>query len=75
MSTDTDRKKHATSGNSAGSRPPAADQCAPAIVDNLPADIPFTVRELEVLETYLGDLIDHLLDDADSDVSEHGSTE
>ena len=36
----------------------------PTVVDNLPADISITARELEVLETYLADLTDQLIGDA-----------
>ena len=32
-----------------------------AVVDNLTADIPITNRELDVIETYLGALLDRML--------------
>ena len=44
--------------------PIASSKCAPAVVDNLPSDIPMTARELEALETYLADLLDQLFDEA-----------
>ena len=37
------------------------------MVDNLPEVIPVTVPELDVIETYLGGLIDGLLTYADSE--------
>jgi hypothetical protein len=33
----------------------------PQVVDNLPAVVPVTQRELDVLETYLGSLLDDML--------------
>ncbi len=39
----------------------------PVVVDNLPAVIPVTGPELDVIETYLGHLIDRLLMHAASD--------
>ncbi|MBB3937397.1 hypothetical protein [Aureimonas phyllosphaerae] len=33
---------------------------APSIVDDWPPSIPVTVREIEVIETYLGTLLDEL---------------
>lgn len=47
----------------AGVAPIASAKAEFTVVDNLPADIPITARELEVLETYLSDLIDQLLGD------------
>jgi hypothetical protein len=41
----------------------------PIVLDNLPAVIPVTRRELEVIETFLGNLIDGLLLDAASDMA------
>ena len=53
----------------AGVAPIASAKAEATVVDNLPADIPITARELEVLETYLADLIDQLLYDASADQS------
>jgi hypothetical protein len=39
----------------------------PIVLDNLPVMIPVTRRELEIIETFLGNLIDGLLLDAASD--------
>jgi hypothetical protein len=39
----------------------------PSVLDNLPEMIPVTRRELEIIETFLGNLIDRLLLDAASD--------
>lgn len=39
----------------------------PIVLDNLPVVIPVTRRELEIIETFLGSLIDRLLMDAASD--------
>ena len=39
----------------------------PTVVDNLPDVIPVTMPELDVIETYLGSLIDGLLADANSE--------
>jgi hypothetical protein len=39
----------------------------PVVLDNLPEVIPVSAPELEVIETYLGNLIDRLLLDAASD--------
>ena len=39
----------------------------PIVFDNLPQMIPVTRRELEIIETFLGNLIDGLLLDAASD--------
>lgn len=55
-----------------GAPPRVAPECAgngtaPCVIDNLPADIAITARELEVLETYFADLIDQLLGDAPAD--------
>ena len=61
-----------------GAPPRAAPECAaqpfrvgngtaPCVIDNLPADIAITARELEVLETYFTDLIDQLLGDDPTD--------
>jgi hypothetical protein len=36
----------------------AAALARPAVVDDFPAAIPVSQRELEVIETYLGDLLD-----------------
>jgi hypothetical protein len=41
----------------------------PIVLDNLPEVIPVTRRELEVIETFLGNLIDGLLLDAASDMA------
>lgn len=41
----------------------------PIVLDNLPELIPITRRELEIIETFLGNLIDGLLLDAASDVA------
>jgi hypothetical protein len=41
----------------------------PIVLDNLPEVIPVTRRELEVIETFLGSLIDGLLLDAASDMA------
>ena len=38
----------------------------PIVLDNLPEVIPVTAPELEVIETYLGNLIDRMLLDAAS---------
>jgi len=35
----------------------------PQVVDNFPAIIPVTPRELDVLETYLGSLLNDILSD------------
>lgn len=37
------------------------DAGAPEIADNWPAMVPVTAREIDVLETYLGALLDELL--------------
>lgn len=52
----------------------AATTDDPAVVDNLPPAIPVTGPELDVIETYLGHLIDRLLMDAASDKSAMPST-
>jgi hypothetical protein len=50
-------------------RGPSAGATAdhPIVVDNLPEVIPVAGPELDVIETYLGNLIDRLLMDAASD--------
>ena len=46
-----------------------ADRGALPVLDNVPDQVPVTIRELEVIETYLAQLIDQLLDETVSDVS------
>jgi hypothetical protein len=41
--------------------PRGASPDHPQIIDDFPAVVPVTQRELEVLETYLGSLLDELL--------------
>lgn len=41
----------------------------PSVLDDLPEVIPVTGRELDVIETYLGNLIDQLLLDAACDMA------
>jgi hypothetical protein len=36
---------------------------APTVVDNLPDTVPITTNELDVIEMFLTDIIDQLLDD------------
>ena len=42
-------------------RPNGASPDHPQVIDDFPAVVPVTQRELEVLETYLGSLLDDLL--------------
>lgn len=42
-------------------RPEAIALADPGVVDDFPAAIPVSQRELEVIETYLGDLLDGAL--------------
>jgi len=46
----------------------------PIVLDDLPGVIPVTRRELEIIETYLGNLIDRLLLDAASSSFKRPST-
>jgi len=42
-------------------RPSGASPDHPQVIDNFPAVVPVTQRELDVIETYLGSLLDDLL--------------
>ena len=50
-------------------RGPAAVEPAVAVVDDLPAFVPVTQREIEVIETYLGALVDEALAGTESEIS------
>ncbi|MEY9387562.1 hypothetical protein ABIF93_005819 [Bradyrhizobium japonicum] len=41
--------------------PAGAKSDDPIVLDDLPELIPITVRELDTIQIYLGDLIDHLI--------------
>jgi hypothetical protein len=64
VSTDTQRRRCVNRRRSTGLRASAVDLGAPPVVDNLPDGIPVTLRELETIEPYLADLIDHVLNEA-----------
>jgi hypothetical protein len=50
-------------------RRPANVEPAIEVVDDLPALVPVTQREIEVIETYLGALVDEALAGTESEIS------
>ena len=52
---------HPRMGGERQDRLPLADPSCPQVVDNFPKVIPVVQRELDVIETYLGKLLDDML--------------
>lgn len=59
-SSDNGLRKSANSANQVKSSAEHHNENS-AVIDNLTADIPITNRELDVIETYLGSLLDGML--------------